>query len=96
MSIYNKGFKWHFHQVLIAIDQLINTLLGGWADCTLSARLYRNGGKYWYARLGMKLLDFIARPCGKEHCHNAYLSEVERKHLWDDASNDKINKQINK
>lgn len=29
-------------QIAIAVDQLGNTLLGGWADETLSARAYRN------------------------------------------------------
>lgn len=29
------------HQVAIAADQQLNTLLGGWADETLSARCYR-------------------------------------------------------
>lgn len=29
------------HQVFIACDQLLNAILGGWADETLSARAYR-------------------------------------------------------
>lgn len=76
--------KKYIKNVLISLDQLVNTVLCGRPDETLSSRLYRNSQKYWYARLGMKLLNFIARPCGKEHCYNAYLSEVERKHLFKD------------
>lgn len=29
-------------QILVAVDQLANTILGGWADETLSSRLWRN------------------------------------------------------
>ncbi len=32
----------YLHQVGIAIDQLCNVLLGGYADETLSARMFRN------------------------------------------------------
>lgn len=82
--------KEYIKNVLISVDQLVNTLLCGRPDETLSSRLYRNSRKYWYARLGMKVVDFIARPCGKEHCYNAYLSEVERKHLWGNVNADKM------
>lgn len=82
MSICNKGFKWHSKQVLISLDQLINTCLGGWADETLSARCYRNSKKgYWYAKLGVKILDFIFKPWDKEHCKESYQSELKRTHL---------------
>lgn len=48
----------YVHQVGIAIDQLLNTILGGWADETLSARMFRNArldeaqqkrSVWWYA-----------------------------------------------
>lgn len=32
-------------QVLIAVDQVINAVFGGWADETISARAYRRGIK---------------------------------------------------
>lgn len=75
----NKGFKWHIYQILIGVDQLANVFLGGWADETLSSRCYRNAQKYWYAKLGQQILDFIFRPFGKHHCEMAYLSEKERR-----------------
>ena len=31
------------HQLFLALDQLANVCLGGWADETLSARCYRQG-----------------------------------------------------
>lgn len=33
--------KHYIIQVLIALDQLVNAILGGWADETISARAYR-------------------------------------------------------
>lgn len=67
------------YQVLIALDQLINTFLGGMADETLSSRAYRhsmNGSRKWPQRL-IDLL-FFWQP---DHCKQAYLSEMERAHL---------------
>ena len=84
MLMWDKGVKWHTKQILIGIDQLINTFLGGWSDETLSSRCYRNAQKYWYAKIGQIILDFIFRPWGKNHCYESYLSEVNRNHLGED------------
>jgi len=64
-------------QVLIAIDQLFNALLGGMADETLSANAYRQArkGRPWMARF-INLLFF-----DRNHCFDSYLAEVERRHL---------------
>ena len=66
-------------QILIAIDQLANTLLGGMADETLSSRAYRHsvdGTRRWPERF-INLLFFWQ----KEHCRQAYESELTRAHL---------------
>ena len=62
----------------IAIDQLLNTLLGGSPDETLSSRAYR-------ADKDNKKFGKIFRPTidllffwQVHHCYNAYLSEVKR------------------
>lgn len=81
MGIYNKGYKWHIKQILIGLDQLCNTLIGGWADETLSSRCYRNRNKYWYAKVGVKILDLIFKPWDKEHCRESYESELKSMHL---------------
>ena len=67
-------------QVAIAIDQLANTLLGGTADETLSARAYRahRDGKM-LGRLFMPLIDLLFFWQGPGHCKNAYINEFERK-----------------
>ena len=47
--------RWYFLQILIALDQLTNTIFGGWADETLSARCYRE--KRWFQHV-INLLFF--------------------------------------
>ena len=68
-------------QILIALDQLINALLGGDADETLSARAHRmrvKGHRYWGWTAGaIDKLFFWQRG----HCHAAYQREHERKDL---------------
>lgn len=66
-------------QFLIAADQLANTLAGGYADETLSARAHRvaeEGGPEWPQR-AINALFFWER----QHCVKAYQSEVERRQL---------------
>ena len=74
----------YLKQVLIALDQLINALLGGMADETLSARAWRTeqDGKM-FGRLFRPVIDFIfiVITFGRDHihCFRSYTSEVERK-----------------
>ena len=65
-------------QVLIAIDQLCNTLIGGYADETISSYAHRKRlkGKPWLARLIDAL--FFWQP---GHCQQAFQSELDRAHL---------------
>lgn len=58
-------------QVAIALDQLGNTLLGGMADETISARAWRNG---WQRRIAC--INWLFRD--PDHCLKAYLSELRR------------------
>jgi hypothetical protein len=63
-----------FKQILIALDQLINTLCGGMADETISARAYRSG---WTRR--EKLINWVFRD--PDHCHQSFRSEMVRRQL---------------
>ena len=65
-------------QVLIAIDQLCNTLIGGYADETISSYAHRKRlkGKPLLARLIDAL--FFWQP---NHCQQAFQSELDRAHL---------------
>lgn len=66
-------------QILIAIDQLFNTFLAGYADETLSSRAYRHkkdGSRAWPAWIIDHLFFWQ-----DEHCKASYESELERAHL---------------
>jgi hypothetical protein len=70
----------YLHQVSLAIDQLLNTLLAGHADETLSARAYRcqfDKRRWMIVRRTLDGIFFWQDG----HCFNSYLSELERKHL---------------
>lgn len=71
--------KGYFKQILIGIDQLLNTLFRGWADETLSCRAYR-WEKNNIRSFPRKIIDKIFF-WEKDHCYLSYLSEVERRQL---------------
>lgn len=66
---------------LIALDQLLNTLLDGSPDETLSSRAYRadKQGKV-FGKLFRPIIDTLLF-LQDEHCKQSYLSELSRKHL---------------
>jgi hypothetical protein len=69
----------YLKQVLIAFDQLINALLGGWADESLSAHAWRQhleGKRNWPYLLIDAILFFDGN-----HCRTSYESELERTQL---------------
>ena len=67
--------------ILIAIDQLLNTILIGKPDETLSARAYRcsqlspSPKQRW--TLACKLINMLFFDHG--HCERAYKNEISRK-----------------
>lgn len=77
--------KSYLFNVAVALDQLCNTLCAGHPDETISSRCYRNSGKYWYAKAGMRILDVLFRPWGEEHCKAAYENELKRAQLFEGA-----------
>jgi hypothetical protein len=64
-------------QIGIALDQLVNALLGGYADETLSARIWRHRAT-WKRRLLIVNTLFFWQI---NHCKEAYESELYRKQL---------------
>ena len=72
------AFLWWGLQNAIALDQFGNTLLGGWADETLSSRAYRaeRDGRI-FGKIFRPLIDTLFF-LEKAHCKNAYLSEIRR------------------
>jgi len=66
-------------QVAIAIDQLLNTLLGGWADETLSARAWRHRGlPLWKQARWLIDRAFFWQA---NHCYQSFVAEEQRKQL---------------
>lgn len=61
-------------QIAIAIDQLVNALLGGYADETLSARAYRTQSPL------ERYIDAIFF-WDENHCRTSFQSELERRQL---------------
>lgn len=96
---FKRLWKWakgYFYHVLIAIDQLLNALLGGNADETLSSRTYRRGRanlRQWQEDLPFKwrwlvawlVIDvlFIVFFWQTRHCEKSFDAELKRKH-WGD------------
>ncbi len=68
--------KHWFLQVLIALDQLVNALCGGWADETLSAHAHRAG---WTWR--RRAINALFRWQSRDHCRASYESEMERRQM---------------
>lgn len=66
--------------VFVAIDQLLNALLGGSCDESLSSRSYRaerDGKAFGFTR---PVIDTLF--CWQDrHCYQAYLAEVQRRQL---------------
>jgi len=61
--------KKYLHNLIIAIDQLANTILGGDPDMTISGRLGRNYKDSWMRKTVDWMFSWQKRPGG--HCSNA-------------------------
>ena len=69
----------YLKNILIAIDQLINTAFHGQPDETLSSRAWRHyadGTRKWPKGLIDTILFF-----DKNHCEESFKSELERRQL---------------
>lgn len=70
-----------YKQLLIAVDQLLNVFpFLGYADETISARLYRNRDNSWYWYGLYRTLNIVVF-WQQNHCKSAYENEKQRKHL---------------
>lgn len=68
--------QFHIWQILLGIDQLLNTILGGWSDETFSARCYRlRSNRKWYIAMIVVNTIFFWQ---KHHCQESYGSELNR------------------
>lgn len=68
-----------YFQILVAVDQLFNTIFAGFADETLSSRAHRlaiERGRKWPEKI-INALFFWQDA----HCKEAYESELNRSQL---------------
>lgn len=66
-------------KVATALDQMINAILAGWPDESLSARCWRwhrDGKRHWPRRIVNALFAWQV-----DHCHAAYKNEWDRRQL---------------
>lgn len=75
-----------------ALDQLINVLLGGWPDETLSARAYRwrRDGKRKWPAAAINAIFFWQ----KDHVFSAYGNEAQRRQLPPEYRDKNIEKEL--
>lgn len=66
-------------EVAIAFDQLVNAVLGGYADETMSARCWRLRAEQPYALLRIVIDGIFFWQL--DHCKSAYESELKRSRL---------------
>lgn len=85
LDLYQPDFgrRPYWLALLIALDQLANTLLGGYPDETLSSRAHREG--WATAECLINALFWLDRQQidGQtvRHCELAYLGELAREHF---------------
>lgn len=74
-----KKLKWYVLSILIALDQLINALFGGYPDETVSYRSgkARSDGKRWGCIL-CKLLDAVDPNHCEKTMRNKKVSVIRR------------------
>jgi len=80
----------YIKQNLIAIDQYINALFGGYADETISARAYRMSlinPKWNYIRKFIDSIFFF----DKNHCRESWIAEYQKHQLPPEYTMENIN-----
>lgn len=68
----------HGKAVLIALDQLLNALAGGWPDETISSRAWRwhlAGARHWPRRFLDGLALVLSLGADRDHCRESFESE---------------------
>lgn len=74
------NIKRYVINLLISFDQLVNVVFLGQPDETISSRAWRCKDINYFWKYTHKLIDILFF-FQVEHCYNAYLSEVNRKHI---------------
>ncbi len=63
--------KLYIYNLLIGIDQLVNVVLGGAPDRTISYRAYSHR-EHWSGAASVKFIDWLFSWHEKDHCRTVY------------------------
>lgn len=68
--------------ILVALDQVLTALLGGWPDESLSSYAYRleQQGKVW-GKVFRPAIDWLFSWYEADHCQNSFQAEKLRHHM---------------
>jgi hypothetical protein len=83
--------KRYFWYLLVAVDQLLNVLVGGFPDETFSARTWRKAeAGQWFWQALRRLIDGFFRLIFKQddHCQKSYENEAVRGHSPQEFANE--------
>jgi hypothetical protein len=76
---------WYCKNVSIGFDQFVNSIFGGYADETMSSRLYRlsisDSSFAIFGKTMVILLDIFFLWQGKNHCKNSHEWELNKMDL---------------
>lgn len=82
VDIPNVERKWWRHQLLVAYDQWVNACFLGWADESISSRIYRNSitnpKSFWIILHNAVDKLFFWES---DHCFHSFQAERERSQL---------------
>ena len=87
--VQTRGRRSYALSLLIAVDQLVNAMLWGYVDETLSSRAYRcrDRKRRWaVAERAINTLFWRDRQGDMRHCQIAYYVEIAREHMPRDES----------
>lgn len=74
--------KLYLFNLLIGVDQLINVILGGAPDTTLSTRCWHHR-EHWAGAMAVKLIDFLFSWYEQDHCKSsAEGGDIQIKDVW--------------
>lgn len=88
--------KTRLRLILIAADQLLNALTGGWPDETLSSRIHRRAvleqkpRRRWL--LARRIINGLFRH-QRDHCKSAYEQECRRHHFPPELRSSRLKKE---
>ena len=73
--------KLYFYNILIALDQFVNVLIGGAPDQTISGRCWQYR-EHWAGAMAVRFVDWLFSWHESEHCRKSFESDRHDKAVW--------------